>query len=288
MPERLRYASWDDVPPGLQTANDLRFAGLEPRGEAVGVVVVGEREVELFASADATPRARERLSTEGERVPVGAAGSTGGRASRRATVALPGGSELITRVRRIDADPTTLRSEARAYLGELLASDFLVLDTETTGLGYQAEIIELALVAPDGSLLFDSLVRPRGGVVPAVVSRVHGITTRDLVDAPTFADLYATLLDLAAGRRIVAWNAAFDERMVRQSARVWSLPQRWRGFECAMQTHAFCCGVRSGRTKLERAAAALGVLPASGQRHRSADDARLTLGVLRATLAQRL
>jgi DNA polymerase III subunit epsilon len=285
--DRARYTSWDAVPAGLQTANDLRFSGLEPRGEPVASVLVGDREVELFRSADATPR--ERRATPSARPaegPIGTAGSTGGRASRRSTVALPGGSALLTRVRRNDADPETLRSEARRYVAELLASDFVVLDTETTGLGYEAEIIEIAIVAPDGSTRFESLVRPKSGVVSSVVTRVHGLTMRDLADAPTWADLYASLLEHAAGRRVVAWNAEFDERMVRQSARLWALPQRLRGFECAMQAHAFCCGARTGRMKLERAAAALGLLGERGQRHRSADDARLTLRVLQATLAQ--
>jgi DNA polymerase III subunit epsilon len=282
----IRYGSWDEVPRDLRPANDLRFAGLEPRGGPVAVLVVDDREVELFRSADATPR-EGRGRDAASPGPIGSAGSTAGRASRRSSVALPAASGLLGRLRHTDADPATTTAVARAWLRELLDSSFVVLDTETTGLGYDDEIIEIAIVAPDGAKLIDTLVRPRSERVPAAVSRVHGLTMRDLADAPRWADVYLEVLAATAGRRVVAWNAAFDERMVRQSARRWSLTQRMRGFECAMQAYASCCGARFGRVGLERAAASLGLVGSGGQRHRAGDDAALTLAVLRATAARR-
>jgi DNA polymerase III subunit epsilon len=286
--ERPRYASWADVPADLRTANDLRFAGLEPRGESVAVVVVEEREIELYRGADATPREkRPPPDRDGvEPLPIGSAGSTLGRASRRTAVALPGGSGLLGRVRTADADPATVVSTARTWLRELLASAFVVIDTETTGLGYADEIIEISVIAGDGTTLLDTLVRPRSGRVPPMVSRVHGLTMRDLADAPTWDDIYDEVLAVTTDRRVIAWNAPFDERMVRQSATAWSRTERLRGFECAMQAYAFCSGARFGRAKLERAAAALGLLGGVAQSHRSEADARLTLAVLRATLAR--
>ncbi|MDF1523110.1 MAG: 3'-5' exonuclease, partial [Trueperaceae bacterium] len=281
-----RYARWSDVPHGLKPENDLRFAGLEPRGEPAGWLDLDGRSVALFREADATPRApaappRAPGSIDPSRSNDRPAGSAGTRAAgaRRDVVALPGRGSLHRAAVRTDADPASGIAAGRSWIRALLLDDFVVLDTETTGLGYADEVIEVGVVGPDGGVLLESLVRPRSGVVPPGASRVHGLTMDDLHDAPTFDEVYGTLLEVAAGRRVIAWNAPFDERMVRQSATAWGRRERLRGFECAMRAYALARGLRHGRAKLERAATETGVLGAGPQTHRSTDDARLTLQV---------
>lgn len=284
MSEPRRYATWAEVPSGLRPENDLRFAGLEPRGEPVAWLTVDGREVALYREADATPRAPKppvaRGSVDPARSSTLAPGSAGSRASgaHRPVVALPGPGSLRRAVVRSDADDAP--AAAVTWIRRLLLDDFLVLDTETTGLGYADEVIEVAAVGPDGDELLSTLVRPRSGGVPPGATAVHGLTMADLIDAPTFAEVYEELTALARGRRVVAWNAPFDERMVRQSATAWGLRARLRGFECAMRAYALARGLRHGRAKLERAGHETGLLTAHRQAHRSADDARLALQVL--------
>lgn len=286
MSDAPHYASWAEVPTGLRPENDLRFAGLEPRGEPAAWLLLDGRQVALFREADAVPRAPKAPPTRGSVDPSRSSdrppGSAGTRGSgvRRDVVVLPGTGSLRRGVVRADADPTTTTEAARGWIRTLLKDDFLVLDTETTGLGYGAEVIEIGVIGPDGRERLSSLVRPRGGRVPAAVTAIHGITMDDLQGAPTFAEVYDALLELARGRRVVAWNAPFDERMVRQSAATWGRRERLKGFECAMRAYALARGLRQGRAKLERAAAETGVLAAGRQSHRSSEDARLTLQVL--------
>lgn len=287
MPDAPRYATWSDVPAGLRPENDLRFAGLEPRGEPAAWLDLDGRSVALFREADAAPRAKrtpERAPgsldpSRSNDLPSGSAGTRAPRV-RRDVVALPGSGSLRQALVRADADPTTTTATARDWIRALLLDDFVVLDTETTGLGYADEVIEVGVIGPDGATLLESLVRPRSGRVPPGASRVHGLTMDDLEDAPTFDEVYGTLLEVAAGRRVIAWNAPFDERMVRQSATAWGRRERLRGFECAMRAYAHARGLRHGRAKLERAAAETGLLLGGAQSHRSADDARLALQVL--------
>ena len=287
MPDAVRYRSWNDVPHGLKPENDLRFAGLEPRGEPVAWLQLEGREVALYREADAAPRAAKPSppppgSIDPSRSNDRPAGSAGTRAARvrRDVVALPGRGSLHRAAVRTDADPTSRVAAGLDWIRALLLDDFVVLDTETTGLGYADEVVEVGVVGPDGAVLLESLVRPRSGIVPAGASRVHGLTMNDLQDAPTFDDVYGALLEVADGRRVVAWNAPFDERMVRQSATAWGRRERLRGFECAMRAYALARGLAHGRAKLERAAVETGALGPGAQSHRSTDDARLTLQVL--------
>ncbi len=287
MAECPTFDGWDAVPPGLRPANDLRFAGLEPRGEPVAYLRHEGRTIELFRTVDAVPRQRQPTKPVGRGshdpssgpLPIGTAGSTGGRASRRAVVALPEAPSTSRRAAgRLGAPPDM--EAAREWIRALLLSDFVMLDTETTGLGYRDEVIEIGIIAPDGETLLETLVRPKAGVVPPAATRVHGLTMADLAKAPTWDEVHDTVLRLVAGRRVLAWNAPFDERMVRQSATLWGRRERIRGFECAMQAYARACGLRFNRAKLARAAAEMDVLDPIGQRHRSCDDARLSLKVL--------
>lgn len=286
MADTPTYHDWDAVPDGLRPAADLRFAGLEPRGEAVAYLAQGERRVALYRSADAVPRASRpnEAAPRGHHDPsratpaIGSPGSTAGRSSRRVTTALPRAPRRADRATALEGRDAN--TDARGWLRALLLDDFVVLDTETTGLGYRDEVIEIGIVDPSGRVVFESLVRPQAGSVPAGATRVHGLTMRDLETAPCWRDVHDAVVSATRGRRVIAWNAPFDERMVRQSATRWGCSERLGGFECAMRAYAAVRGLRYGRAKLERAAAEMGVLPVGAQAHRSSDDARLTLQVL--------
>lgn len=90
---------------------------------------------------------------------------------------------------------------------------FAVVDLETTGLfvGGHDRVIEIAVVHTDenGAITgeWETLVNPQRHVG---AEHVHGIRAADLIDAPTFADIADDLVDLLAGRVLVAHNARFD------------------------------------------------------------------------------
>lgn len=89
---------------------------------------------------------------------------------------------------------------------------YTVIDTETTGLSpRQDRIVELAVVYVDdaGTVTghWTTLLNPGRDVGP---SRIHGISARDVIDAPRFDQVAPHLLRAVAGRTIVAHNARFD------------------------------------------------------------------------------
>jgi DNA polymerase-3 subunit epsilon len=100
---------------------------------------------------------------------------------------------------------------------DLVEPGFAVVDTETTGLwpGGHDRIVEIAVVALDakGAVVeeWTTLVNPCRDVGP---SSIHGLRPRDLVDAPTFADVAGELADLLSGRVLAAHNLPFDARFL--------------------------------------------------------------------------
>ena len=170
-------------------------------------------------------------------------------------------------------------------LRQLLLSDLAVIDTETTGVGRGDEVIEVGVIDGGGRTLFESLIRPRSGFVPPAASAVHGLTMRDLVGAPSFAEVADELAGALHGRRVIAWNAPFDQRLLAQSAALWGILPGWGAFECAMRAYARATSGGGRGVRLQHAAATMGVL-AAAQSHRSVDDARLTLRVLMRTAAR--
>lgn len=90
------------------------------------------------------------------------------------------------------------------------------LDTETTGLD-GAEICDIAIVAANGSVLLNTLVKPTIPI-PAGATAVHGIADADVANAPSFADVWPEVKRLLAGREVVIYNAAYDRARLLDSA----------------------------------------------------------------------
>ena len=154
-------------------------------------------------------------------------------------------------------------------------SRVVYLDTETTGFGPRAEIVDIAVVSTSGEVVFESLVRP-GRRIPVDATAIHGITNADVRDAPTWCDLYEELLRVLAGRRIIVYNVIFDRQMVNQACDRYTLAAPAAVWECAMRKYAgFYGNWDPGKRwyrfqKLEHAVLAFGVKPGG---HRAAADA---------------
>ena len=101
----------------------------------------------------------------------------------------------------------------------------VVFDTETTGFGKDARVIEIALVeyrlglvAP--TMIFSTLLNPGEidwedkDVKKAL--EVNGLKKEWLADAPSFKDVGYYIMMFLKGQNWVAHNLKFDERMLRQ------------------------------------------------------------------------
>lgn len=173
-----------------------------------------------------------------------------------------------------------------AFKQMIQRGDFVVLDTETTGL-INAEIVQIAVVDSQDNVLLDTLVKPVNRI-PYDVIRIHGITNERVADAPSWADVTHQVQAILRDRDVVVYNASFDRKMLHSSADAAKLPKvDWKSFSrwwCAMEAFAELQGnYQYGRLKMHKLvnAARYYNIPVVDA-HSAIGDARLTLALVRA------
>ena len=143
------------------------------------------------------------------------------------------------------------RMAAVEWARELLArKDFVIFDSETTGLSSPVDFVGIAVVSPRGETLFDSLLKPSCRIEPAARA-IHGHSAKSLSGAPRFFEVYADLLEVLYQRRVIVFNASYDRRVWDEAIRhlgargaLAGVLPRW---ECAMRKYAMYVGERSKR-----------------------------------------
>jgi DNA polymerase III subunit epsilon len=109
------------------------------------------------------------------------------------------------------------RQAASHWAQELLSRDnWTILDTETTGLGNNAQICQIAVYRPTWE--WQRYVRPTVPIEPGATA-IHGITDERVIEAPTFDQSFLGLLRQIDDKDLVIYNAEYDLRLIRQSLR---------------------------------------------------------------------
>jgi DNA polymerase III subunit epsilon len=169
------------------------------------------------------------------------------------------------------------RAEVARWAAEIAAcAETVYLDTETTGFGPQAEIVEIAIIGSDGGVLLDTLVRPEGRI-PQAAFLVHGIDDGMVVDAPRWPEVCAELASVLRDRRVVVYNASFDLGMVNQANARCGAAQYPATWECAMLRYAAFAGEwnsKYGNFRWHKLGVALAAFGGTSSGHSAAADAR--------------
>ncbi len=201
---------------------------------------------------------------------------------------------------RREASETTRRFEASARPSVAMSpaprkpptrthqgSGLVIVDTETTGLSNDARVIELAWIVVNADLhevtKGSSLLRGSGSSGGAKAQAVHGISDRDLRNAPEFIDVWRSLDPHRAQRQLIAHNAAFDRRMINNELGRVRAPQiRWMACSMQLARQLGYAGRQGGRNN----SVALGALADAldldvTPTHRALADAETVLALLR-------
>ena len=99
---------------------------------------------------------------------------------------------------------------------------YAIIDLETTGGKYKEEdVTEIAIYRYDGKKVIDSfvsLVKPEKKIHP-FVQKLTGISDEIVKNAPRFYQIAKNILEITNNTILVAHNAEFDYRMIKQEFR---------------------------------------------------------------------
>ena len=182
---------------------------------------------------------------------------------------------------------TAAIEDARA----LLAASPVIVDSETTGLGDDAQICELAVITSDGAVVLDRRIKPTVPISEEAAA-VHGITDADVADMPSFREAVAgeaeRLLENPK-RTLAIYNAPYDLRLIDQSygpGKRKPTYSRRPNVSCVMDIYSRFHGSYNEQYQsytwqsLAKAAEQCG-LSFSGPSHSALADARMTLDILK-------
>jgi len=105
----------------------------------------------------------------------------------------------------------------------LHGDEYLILDTETTGLR-NSEMVQLGIIDMDKTTVMETLVKPTIEI-PDHVIKIHGITDEMVKDAPTFPDVYEGIKETLDDRKLLIYNAKFDIGILNYCCDLHNLPR---------------------------------------------------------------
>lgn len=129
------------------------------------------------------------------------------------------------------------------------AQPFVILDTETTGMGGDAEPVQITIIDHMGRPQLNTYIKP-GVRIEYGAWATHGISFESVRNAPTFRQALGDLYRVVTGKIVICYNLEFDRRIIRQTCQKYNLaPPGAAGYECAMLQYARFQGTLKKRSR---------------------------------------
>lgn len=249
-----KYSNWEDVPDNLKTKTSLGRMGLRLAHGQQPVAIKTSRhyrtpDYALYDVATAVPKkemspAQQAALGKAQDASLAARTCQGcgfveelGRPYRGKWYVKNGHCPACRHLNRIEQ----AKEGAAMWANQLLdAGDFVVLDTETTGL--VGELVEVAVIGADGQTLFNRRLNPLTAVEPGA-AYIHGLTNEILAQERSFGEVYDELAQVLTSKStVIIYNAAFDNGRLQHTCRLHNLPMIAYESDCAMEQYAAYIG----------------------------------------------
>lgn len=238
------YTNWNDVPRNLYTLSQLKNKGLRHNNEIGGVALINRKVYYLFdinktIDIKKTPKGA-KLYTSKSKVPENLEGVNyffnNGILHNGIVKGLykssSGYHELYDkedffiedkiRYKNFYKEKNDDSKNKHCSWDEIISdinknpSNYIVLDTETTGMNSYDEVIQLSILDLNGNILFNSYFKPKTKISQGA-KKIHNISMNDLKDSPLWSSKWFEISSILKDKTIIAYNAEFDEKLIKQT-----------------------------------------------------------------------
>ena len=188
--------------------------------------------------------------------------------------------KVCSRCEEKEREATRMKLYAELCKEFLSSEDYVILDTETTGLNRWDEVIELAILDMKGNTLYESLFNPLESI-PNEATQIHGITNELVQNSPSFLEEWETIWGILKDKTVLIYNSRFDVNMIYQTLEKSDLLFCDDSFKSFCVMEFFKDYIDSRRwVKLSDACETMGV--DVKQDHRAAGDCQMVLELIKA------
>lgn len=120
----------------------------------------------------------------------------------------------------------TDRDAAILWARQMTEQEFVVLDTETTGLESDDEAVSIGLVAKDGAILLNTLLCHEKQCSPKALA-THGVSWEATRGAPHFREVWPHLIKATRDKILIGYNLSFGTRIIGQTGQRYSSGIIW-------------------------------------------------------------
>ena len=240
---KIISGGWKNVPENWMCKTDLRELGLVPTGEPLGTMWNAYNWILLYDANETRPK-KKATESQLESLKRGRETQRKRRScdicdyfqGRTWTGYEHEGKKICMECLKDIRDKERIKC-AEEWFYSLRDIDFLILDTETTGLDDGSEVVQLGIINKNGDTLFNRLIKPKNPI-PEEAIMIHGITNKMVENSPSWPEVYSEVEGILKDKNVLIYNANYDTWILDETCQIWGLQPLSLDASCVMKAYS--------------------------------------------------